>query len=369
MFATQQFLAFVFCLFLPFLGQSTEDFLNLCEPHETSESISACDSAYVYNTWRYDSGAYTHTTVSKVDGCDSTHTIHLNINKGIVLKNRVVACDSALVFGEWRKTSGIYTNTFFSSSGCKSVHEITLTIYVNVTTSNTITACDSAFVFGKWRKRSGVYTENYTSSTGCDSTHQISLKIKPIPDAWNKVNSLIPRYFTVDTGAYFSINLTDYLPIQNDTKILWYPPSAVDCDSCSTVNISKDFMGRISAIVTNDAGCGVEAKTIINRLHIFDKEINFPNAFSPNNDGSNDYFSIPVPPGAIVKNTRIFNRWGNLIQQQNAPIATTTSGQHLVWDGQFRGHPSPNGVYYWVAEVLLSDETTRLYKGEVNLIK
>ena len=76
----------------------------------------------------------------------------------------------------------------------------------------------------------------------------------------------------------------------------------------------------------------------------------FPNAFSPNNDGINDYFEykfrVPLVDdfneyenSSFVKslNLKIFNRWGNMVFE--------TSDLDFKWDGTHRGEESPQGAY------------------------
>ena len=76
----------------------------------------------------------------------------------------------------------------------------------------------------------------------------------------------------------------------------------------------------------------------------------FPNAFSPNNDGINDYFEykfkVPLVDdfneyenSSFVKslNLKIFNRWGNMVFE--------TNDLDFKWDGTHRGEESPQGAY------------------------
>src|SRR5438874_7649950 len=53
-----------------------------------------------------------------------------------------------------------------------------------------------------------------------------------------------------------------------------------------------------------------------------------PNAFTPNNDGINDYFGVN---GEGLQNFHIliYNRWGQVIFESTNP--------HATWDGTFKG--------------------------------
>jgi gliding motility-associated-like protein len=74
----------------------------------------------------------------------------------------------------------------------------------------------------------------------------------------------------------------------------------------------------------------------------------FPNAFTPNGDGKNDYFS---PIGIYEKefDLYIYSRWGTMIYH--------TQQQEPGWDGTYKGQPAPEGVYVFRAKTLG-------YKGE-----
>jgi len=66
--------------------------------------------------------------------------------------------------------------------------------------------------------------------------------------------------------------------------------------------------------------------------------IYFPNAFSPDGDGWNEFFG---PNGHYIDSfeMQIFNRWGELIYTTNDILAP--------WDGTYGGSPAPTGVYVY----------------------
>ncbi len=73
-------------------------------------------------------------------------------------------------------------------------------------------------------------------------------------------------------------------------------------------------------------------------------EPDIPNAFTPNGDGLNDYFSIKGIPRENITlfNLQIFNRWGQLV--------FTAHDIDQSWNGLMlgTGEPCPGGVYTWV---------------------
>lgn len=92
-----------------------------------------------------------------------------------------------------------------------------------------------------------------------------------------------------------------------------------------------------------------------------------PNSFSPNNDGINDLFMIFAGKGVEeVVNFSIFNRWGEMVFQQNN---FQPNDDIYGWDGNFYGQPMNPGVFVYSAEIKMIGGEVVIFKGEVNLIR
>lgn len=61
-----------------------------------------------------------------------------------------------------------------------------------------------------------------------------------------------------------------------------------------------------------------------------------PNAFSPNNDGMNDYYK-PICAGLNSYIFEIYNRWGTLVYSDTP--------ESKGWDGNFKGEKAEEGTY------------------------
>lgn len=87
----------------------------------------------------------------------------------------------------------------------------------------------------------------------------------------------------------------------------------------------------------------------------------FADAFTPNNDGVNDYFR-PITDGNHQMNTfRIVNRWGNTVYE-----TTTTSSRG--WDGTTAGVPQDMGTYFWYCRYQCAGNTIEK-TGNVVLVR
>jgi gliding motility-associated-like protein len=89
-------------------------------------------------------------------------------------------------------------------------------------------------------------------------------------------------------------------------------------------------------------------------------EFYVPNAFTPNDDGKNDFFLIYGPNFRSMK-MKIYNQWGQIVFE--------SAEQRLGWDGKTNGAKQPSGVYAYYLEVVLLDGRKQVYKGSVTLIR
>lgn len=107
---------------------------------------------------------------------------------------------------------------------------------------------------------------------------------------------------------------------------------------------------------------GCSASLNITKEERFPKMI-FPNSFSPNGDGVNDYFA-PISPCIPIYDINIYDRWGNLVFQQ-------IEGRG-VWDGSLNDEDLPADVYvYYVSydNLLPSGNYREKIRGQVRLMR
>ncbi len=181
-----------------------------------------------------------------------------------------------------------------------------------------------------------------------------------------------PTLATVDAGPDLEIELGESIQIRatafpyNGEYIEWSPPDSLDCPSCM-----QPFAGPTStttytiSVIDTITGCVLRDDVVIT----VDKNRNvfIPNAFSPNNDGSNDLFQIYTGNGVRrVIQFKIFDRWGELIyHHENFIPSDSKSG----WDGNFKGQPMNNAVFVYLAEIEFVDDVVILYKGDLTLLR
>jgi gliding motility-associated-like protein len=124
--------------------------------------------------------------------------------------------------------------------------------------------------------------------------------------------------------------------------------------------------------VENDKGCTDER---IVRSAVTAEEagtLRFPNAFTPNPQGSNgghytpgereNYVFYPfVQEGVVEYDFKVFSRWGELIFESN--------DVKIGWDGYYRGKLCAQGVYIWKVVCKYSNGTIETQTGDVTLFR
>jgi len=203
----------------------------------------------------------------------------------------------------------------------------------------------------------GTYEITATDENGCFATTSGALTASEIP--------------VIDLGEDQQVQLGEeinFRPFVNDIQmdsIRWVASTELDCDTCLVVNtLPLNNASYILKVVSEDGCIGVDTVFVtVDKL----REFYVPNAFSPNADGVNDYFTLfgGVEVEVILELT-VFDRWGG-IRYQGKNL--TPRNELLGWNGGFGAEPAANGVYVWMAEILFIDGEKRSYGGDVLLVR
>lgn len=115
---------------------------------------------------------------------------------------------------------------------------------------------------------------------------------------------------------------------------------------------------------------GIELDSAVITITISESRLEFPNAFSPNDDNINDIYGAkgvndPNSPSRyknIVQfHAYIFNRWGQKIFEWT----DVSKG----WDGKHNGTPVKEGVYYVLVKAKGADGKEYNIRKDVNLLR
>ncbi len=145
----------------------------------------------------------------------------------------------------------------------------------------------------------------------------------------------------------------------------WSPAESLSCARCNDPVAFPLQNTQYVLEATDPNGC-VALDSVWVRISP-ERPVFFPNAFSPDGDGENDYFGVFGGPGLRqVRSLRIFDRWGNLLfERENVSVNNPSTG----WDGRVNGRELTTGVYVYLAEVEFIDDVVLEYGGDVLLLR
>jgi gliding motility-associated-like protein len=124
-------------------------------------------------------------------------------------------------------------------------------------------------------------------------------------------------------------------------------------------NIESYYLIKLKA-TNNTLGC---SDSISKKVRVLNNcFIAVPTAFTPNNDGLNDYL---YPNNAIKAENlqfNVYNRWGQLV--------FSSRDWQKKWDGKVNGIPQASGVYVWFLSYTHSETGQKVFqKGTTTLIR
>ena len=203
---------------------------------------------------------------------------------------------------------------------------------------------------------SGTYDISIIDDNGCETEDSGTLIAPDIP-----VLFMGPD-LEVDLGCDILIPVTT-----NNTNlvdIIWTSvDNSLDCDTCLRPMASPLNSTSYSLMVTSIDDCSTSdsINIFVNKI----RDVFVPNAFSPNGDGSNDYFFINANKSvSLITNMKVFNRWGALIFEGNdLPPNDFSYG----WNGFFKGKLVSSGVYVWMAEIEYLDGEVIKLSGDLTI--
>lgn len=227
-------------------------------------------------------------------------------------------------------------------------------------------------VSNNWQM-TGLMPGNYTivirDGTGCETAQSIVLALPPPPTL-----NLGPDLEIEEGESAFVTPITNG-PLSNLT---WSPQGDITAEG-NGLRIQPSATTTYSFSITGNDGCTNTDELTITVVPpdmpppppptAPDEEqtsVFIPNAFSPNEDGINDTFTVfGDETVANVLSMRIFDRWGNLLYEaENLAPNDMQQG----WRGQQNGRPLNTGMYIYFIELEYTDGKTEVLKGEIMLV-
>jgi gliding motility-associated-like protein len=278
--------------------------------------------------------------------------------------------------------TGVYTVSMALSNYVPCRDTQTAVITVDSISAISISATDSAFCNGLSSTFTGIFAA--LGNTGYRWTFgdgQIIENVNPVSHSYENEKSYtvkLEAFYRAcpDTSAMRTIAVFNHPPINigADTSICPGGEAIMLADEINAKNshaswrwstgqttprIAVGSPGTYWVTVTIDGCTGTDSIEVKNDCYM-----DVPNAFTPNNDGINDYF-LPRPrlaKGLTTFKMDIYNRWGQL-------VFSSENVEGRGWDGRMNGVDQPEGVYVYVIDATFRDGQMEHRQGNVTLMR
>lgn len=347
-------------------ANSTDVFVVKLGPCKNATSsilnVSTCNS-YSLNGRLYDSTGTYFQIIPNSFNCDSIITLNLIINRKYETRT-VNICEGQTFFagGSNQNTSGIYKDTLQTSLGCDSIIITNLTIRSNpkpdlgvdrkLCAGANTTISPGNFAGYLWQNNSsasffnvtlpGLYWVKVANGYNCSATD--SLNILGI--------DTMPRDFLPDR-ILLCQGIRELITVPGYKNYLW-------SNGTTGNSISINNPGTYILSVTDFKGCiGKDSVLVQKNPNCIPFAI--PTAFTPDGNGTNDFFKPIINQDITDYHFSIFNRYGQKVFE--------TTDVFLGWNGKYKGELQPSGAYvYWI-QFATKGNTIDEHRGSFILIR
>lgn len=265
----------------------------------------------------------TYTVTAAGNGCSGSATVLVTVSSSpIVTTNNITICSGSSAM---LNAGGATTYTWSPATGLSSTTGATVMANTTATTTYTITGLNG----------------------GCSSiaTAVVTVIAAPLANAGNDVSII---YGT-----------TTMLTASGGGTYTWTPATSLNCNVCQNPIASPSITTDYCVIVSDGSGC--TASDCVTVFVESDDSLFIPNAFSPNDDGNNDFFN-PFIKGYKDYQIEIYNRWGIKFFE--------TSDTKSYWNGLTpSGQKASDGTYYYIINVTNNQNKKKVYKGFITLLR
>ncbi len=208
---------------------------------------------------------------------------------------------------------------------------------------------------------SGDYTAYVIDANNCEQTIDFTL-----PEGPELIVDL-----GMDTTVFFETSIVLSAQVENNQGDIFYNWSTasqdvffscLDCPNPFIENITSSF--SVTLTVTDDQGCFGE--DFINVTFDDLKNVQVPEAFSPDGNGSNELLNVFGDPDIVITSFKIYNRWGSVVYTDSN---FTTNNMGRGWNGTFKGTEAPSDSYTWTIEYIVRSGRVEFKSGQTVLLR
>lgn len=147
------------------------------------------------------------------------------------------------------------------------------------------------------------------------------------------------------------------------------PSADTTCKNNCRDIIRATLDGQYSLEVENENGC--KGIGTLNLIIDRSRNVYLPNAFSPNVDGTNDFFEVFSDGRSVesINYLRVFDRWGTQVFESPKfkPEESRVIGNR--WNGYYKDNEANIGTYVYICEVKFIDGVIIVFRGDVTLLR
>jgi len=270
-------------------------------------------------------GAETYiVTVTDAVNCTQTQTVTVTSNNTVTLttSSTQTGCTTNNGTSTVLATGGITPYTYLWDNG---------------QTTQTATGLDA-----------GAYSVTVTDANGCTQTQTENVTQTPAPIA-----AVYALPTTIMQGDSSILTATGGITYQ------WSPGTGLSCYTC-TNPIATPMQTTIYCVFVTDSNGCTDSTCIEITVETPCGEIFVPNAFSPNDDGSNE---LECVMGNCIQTFHfvIYDRWGEKVFE--------TSDINRCWDGTYKGKLMNTAVFVYFIKATLTTGEKVTKKGNISLVR
>lgn len=304
--------------------------------------------------------------IPPVEGCEG-ETLTLTASGGVAFEWTGPAITAAnknqnplIINAATLAAAGNYAVTVTNAAGCTATKNTTVTVdarpvitvptavYTICKGANTsITVSSPTGVSYQWAPTTGlndptlptptaspadttIYTVIVTTGKGCIDSAKVTVNVLPQPVA----DAGAPR--PIFEGQSITLNGT----AQSANVYSWTPTTGLSDPSIlnPVANPTDDITYTLH--VSSTYNCGTAESSVFVRVF---KKIIIPNSFSPNGDGTNDFWDIEALITYPQSVLTVFNRYGQAVYK--------SIGYAKPWRGTYNGISLSTGTYYYTIDL------------------
>lgn len=349
-------------------------------------------------------------------GCDSI--IYLTVlPQNIVFKDsQVVSCGAVEINGKVYSENASFIDTIYTERACiSSIINYTVQVFDPIDAANIYIdtgSCSHLYIGERLFYKDTTFVDTFKTWYGCDSAYihynlSVTPNIEPeahrnfirVCDSFpvngvvvyqdtilqflykNQYNcdSVIEIYYVVIDTLDLELVAFPQFPVKDEVikiyaastqpnleVLQWGPEDFFEFQKTTYQTFVVNEPIIVSVMAKDSRGCMAIDTLQILQLDSLIKHEAIPNAFSPNGDGLNDYFTINIPNerSRELKSVHIYDKWGNVVFNE-------FGGTSFQWNGTYgnTGKAADAGVYYFHIVIRYMDGEEKIIKGDVTLIR